>query len=92
MPLQFATKEDYVAKLTELLFVEAECERLNTEMIAEKNIRFTFKERLAIYCTLWMEIPKTIQQQIRDHVILSVVINRQDGEGSYVGTGVIKKV
>ena len=60
MPLQFETKSDYVAKLTELLFIEAECERLNTEFIAEKNIRFSFKERLAIYCTLWMQVPKTI--------------------------------
>ena len=62
MPLSFASKEHYLAKLTELLFVEAECERLNTEMIAEKDIPFRFKERLEIYSALWLEVPKTIQQ------------------------------
>lgn len=92
MPLQFASKEDYLDKLTELMFVEAECERLNTEMIAEKNIKFEFKERLEIYCTLWLEVPKTIQQQIRENVILSVVMSRLDDRSDYVGTGVIKKV
>ena len=38
MPLQFASREDYVNKLTELLFIEAECERLSIEMIAESEI------------------------------------------------------
>ena len=38
MPLHFASKRDYICKLTELLFIESEVERLNTEMIAEKDI------------------------------------------------------
>ena len=49
MPLQFASKSDYTAKLTELLLVEAECERLATESIADENVPFIFKERLEIY-------------------------------------------
>ena len=42
MPLQFDSKKDYTAKLTELLMVEAECERLQTESIAAENVSFSF--------------------------------------------------
>ena len=62
-------------------------------MIAEKNIPFKFEERLEIYSRLLLRVPKTIQQQIKDHVILSVVINNSNyRDEDYVGTGVIKKV
>ena len=37
-------------------------------------------------------MPKTIQQQIKEHVILSVAIKDYDNDDDYVGTGVIKKV
>lgn len=40
--------------------MEAEVEKLNTEMIAEKNIYFEFEEQLEIYCRLRLEVPKTI--------------------------------
>lgn len=90
MPLQFASKQDYVSKLTELLMVEAECERLKTEAVAASNISFVFEERLEIYSKLRLKIPKTIQQHIRQYVILSVAI--ESTRGTYVGTGVIKKV
>jgi len=60
MPIQFADKHDYIAKLSELLMMEAEVEKLNTEMIAEKNIYYEFEEQLEIYCRLRLEIPKTI--------------------------------
>ena len=46
MPLQFDSKRDYVAKLTELLLVQAECDRLSVEMIAAKNVSYSFEERL----------------------------------------------
>lgn len=72
--------------------MEAEVEKLNTEMIAEKNIYFEFEEQLEIYCRLRLEVPKTIQQQIREHVILSVVIPNFTTGKDYVGTGVIKRV
>ncbi len=74
MPLQFASKQDYIAKLSELLLVEAEVEKLSTEMIAEKNIQFQFLERLEIFSSLLLYVPKEIQQSIKEHVILSVVI------------------
>ena len=40
MPLSFSSKEEYAKKLEELVLIEAECERLSTEMIAEKDIPF----------------------------------------------------
>ena len=46
VPLHFESKRDYVAKLTELLLVQAECDRLSVEMIAAKNVAFAFEERL----------------------------------------------
>ena len=52
MPVHFASKQDYIAKLIELLVVEAECEKLNTEMTAARNIPFHFEERLEIYSKL----------------------------------------
>ena len=44
MPMQFENKREYIATLQELLETEAEIERLNTEVIAEKNVAFTFEE------------------------------------------------
>jgi hypothetical protein len=52
MPVHFASREDYIAKLIELVVVEAHCEKLNTEMIAAKNIPFLFEERLEIFSRL----------------------------------------
>ena len=52
---------DYVSKLTELLMIEAESERLRTEMVAQRDISFTFLERLEIYSRLRLKIPKAIQ-------------------------------
>ena len=46
MPIHFASKQDYIAKLIELVSVEAECEKLNTEMTAARNIPVHFVERL----------------------------------------------
>ena len=43
-----------------MLFAEAEYERLNIEMIAEKDIRFYFMEQHEICCKMNLEIPKTI--------------------------------
>lgn len=91
MPLQFASKRDYVSKLSELLMVEAECERLKTESVAASGIEFAFEERLEIYSKLRLKIPKTHQQHIRQHVIMSVAIDETRG-GTYLGTGVVKKV
>lgn len=61
MPLQFASKHDYICKLKELLIIESEVERLSIEMIAEKNIEYVFEERLEIYSRLRLRVPKTIQ-------------------------------
>ena len=47
-------------KLSELLMVEAECERLKTEAIAARDISFVFEERLEIYSKLILKIPKSI--------------------------------
>ena len=52
MPVHFASKGDFISKLIELVVVEAECEKLNTEMIAAKNIPFFFEERLEIFSRL----------------------------------------
>ena len=52
MPIHFESKAAYVEKLKDLLLIEAECERLNTEMIAESGIYFEFEERLEIYSRL----------------------------------------
>lgn len=61
-------------------------------MIAESNIQFKFLERHEICCKLGLKVPKTIHQNIRDNVILSVVIYNEDTCEDYIGTGVIKKV
>lgn len=61
MPLQFASEPDYIDKLSELLLIEAEVEKLNTEMIAEKSIEFHFEERLEIYSRLMLFVSKDIQ-------------------------------
>lgn len=59
MPVIFSCKEDYLAKLEELLDKEAEAERLSAETIGEGDIEFEFLERLEIYCTIRMRVPKT---------------------------------
>ena len=92
MPIHFERKEDYVSKLTELLMTEAESERLRTEMIAQRGISFTFIERLQIYSKLRLQIPKTIQQHIRNHVLISVLLREAGSGKEYIGTGVVKKV
>mmetsp|Transcript_1551 Transcript_1551/g.2135 ORF Transcript_1551/g.2135 Transcript_1551/m.2135 type:complete len:129 (-) Transcript_1551:2234-2620(-) len=92
MPLQFASKSDYTAKLTELLMVEAECERIKTESIAADNVPYTWNERLEIYSRLTLMIPKNLQQFIRKHVVVSVAIRQVGGGADYLGTGMIKNV
>ena len=87
MPLQFDSKQDYISKIKELLLVEAECERASVESIAAENIYFKFEDRREIYSSLTLHIPKTLQQHIRNHVILSVAIRHASGSGEYVGTG-----
>ena len=72
MPLSFSSKEEYAKKLEELVLIEAECERLSTEMIAEKDVPFEFEECLEIYSRLCLMVPKELQAHIREHVILSV--------------------
>ena len=77
-----------------MLFVQAECERLNVEMIAEKNVSYVFEERLQIYSKIRLKIPKRLQTYIRQNTIMSVVIREccdlQDAE--YLGNGVVKRV
>ena len=60
MPLQFASKPDYTTKLTELLLIEAECERVLTESIASARVSFVFEERLDIFAKLTVMIPKAL--------------------------------
>ena len=92
MPLRFESKAEYVEKLKEFLMTEAECESLDTELIAQSNVYFEFEERQKIYSRLCLQVPKEIHAHIREHVILSVaIIERQTGK-DYVGTGVVKKV
>lgn len=52
MPERFATKFDYVEKLKELLLIEAECDRVSTEVVAEPDVYFQFEECLKIYSRL----------------------------------------
>ena len=96
IPIVFDSKQDYIRKLLELIETEAEIDRLNTEVVAEAGVSFVFKERLEIYCKIEMQVPKTNQQFIREHTILTVVIPIKVPEGRipqyYHGTGTIKKV
>ena len=46
IPIHFAPKQDYISKLTELMLVQAEIERLSAEVIAAKDIRFKFDKYL----------------------------------------------
>ena len=75
MPLTFASKEEYLAKLEEMLEKEAEIDRLSVETIAEKDVEFVFEERLEIYSRLRLRVPKTHQQHIRENTNLRVVID-----------------
>ena len=61
MPVLFNSKEEYLAKLEEMLDKESEAERLAAETIGEGDIEFEFLERLAIYCVVRMRVPKTHQ-------------------------------
>ena len=61
--------------LKQILDAEEKVDRLNTEVIAEDNVAFVFEgEILEIYCRISMRVPKTIQQHVTQHAILSVVI------------------
>ena len=60
--------------LKQIINAEEQVGRLNTEVIAEENVAFVFEEILEIYCRISMRVPKTIQQHITQHAILSVVI------------------
>ena len=57
IPLRFDTKKDYIEKMIELIKVEAECEKIDTEMIALPNVPFRFEERYEIYSMLRFNIP-----------------------------------
>ena len=92
MPQRFESKRDYVAKLAELLLVQAECERANIEMVSAKNVRFMFNERLEIYSKLTLKIPKALQSHIRPNVIMSVAIRESETGKDYLGTGVVKTI
>ena len=81
-----------MAKLKELLLVEAECERAQVESIAADTIPFKFEERLEIYSKLTLFVPKSLQQHVRNHVVLSVAIRHADLSNDYVGTGQVKRV
>ena len=59
MPDTYDTKEEYVEKLKELIDAETEIDRLNTEVIAEKDVTFEFEETLEIYCRMKLRVPKT---------------------------------
>lgn len=93
IPPKFESKEDYLSTLSNLLDNESQLERLNIEMYAEKDISFQFIERLEVYCKLSMRIPRTTnQQQIRENVMLCLLIPRQVEHGNiilepYVGVG-----
>ena len=95
----YDNKDDYIRKLQELIDMEAEIDRLNTEVIAESGVSFVFEEVLEIYCRLKLRVPKTNQQYLREQAILSVVIpiapiDTPEGRicPEYIGTGIIKKV
>ena len=93
MPIQFASKTDYIMKLIELVKVEAECERIDSEMLALSNISFNFEERFEIFTKLCLQVPRDHQEHIRENTLLSVIIAaKNDSSKNYVGTGVVKKV
>ena len=60
--------------LKQIINAEEQVDRLNTEVIAKENVTFVFEEILQIYCRISIRVPKTIQQHITQHAILSVVI------------------
>lgn len=66
MPDTYETKEEYIKKLKELIDAESEIDRLNTEVIAEKDVVFEFEETLEIYCRIKLRVPKTYQAHIRE--------------------------
>ena len=92
MPLRFSSKEEYIQKLTEQLFREAECGRITNEWIAEKNIRFEFVEQYPLCCKLRLKIPKRVQQFVKENSILSVTFLNNSTQTDYVGTGIIKSI
>ncbi len=59
MPLTFDSKQEYLLKLQEMLEKESLIDRLNVEIIAEKDVQFKFEERLEIYCRMRLRVPKT---------------------------------
>ena len=70
----YASKEEYIVKLKEIIDAESKIDRLNTEVIAESNIEYEFEEILEIYCRMKLRVPKTNQQHIRENTMLSIVI------------------
>ena len=74
IPLTFENRVAYMKMLKQIIDAEEIVDRLNTEVIAEDNVAFVFEEILEIYCRISMRMPKTIQQHITQHAILSVVI------------------
>ena len=93
IPLHFETKQDYISKLSEMLLVQAECDRLSVEMVAEKNVSYVFEEKLQIYSRMKLKIPKKLHEYIRQHTVMSVVIREKGSKSAeYLGNGVVKRV
>ena len=65
MPIQFASKTDYIMKLIELVKVEAECERIDSEMLALSKIPFNFEERFEIFTKLCLHFLKIRLNSVR---------------------------
>ena len=97
MPLTFSNMKLYLDKLSELVLNEANYSRLETEIVAEKDVEFEFEERLDIYSKLRLRVSKQNQKHLRENALLRVMIPQlrvgRDRPGMpYVGTGTIKKV
>ena len=58
MPLTFSNMKLYLDKLSELVLNEANYSRLETEIVAEKDVEFEFEERLDIYSKLRLRVSK----------------------------------
>ena len=87
--------------LEQILDAEEKVDRLNTEVIAQKEIDYVFEGKiLEIYCRISMRVPKSMQQHMTKNAILSVVIpihkknpqNQLEEQKFYHGFGTIKKI
>ena len=58
MPLQFDSKEHYLAKLYELIHTEAEIEKIQSEYFAMKDIPWKFEKVHKVTCKIEMKVKK----------------------------------